>query len=436
MAVKNTPIVMPQMGQSVAEGTIIKWHKRIGDDVAMDEIVVEIESDKVNFQVESPASGKLLSCLKNEGQLATVGETIGLIGVPSTADDEPVEAVTPAAKSAGKPHAGANQEQILVSTTSGLDGFDYQSLPDITRDWYSPFVLRLALQNNITMDELKAIRGSGRQGRVTRDDLLRYLSQRPSKRPPAANEAEDVLPDNAGELGEVVPMTSVRRTIADHMVQSIHTSAHVTMVHPIDMTHIVALRNRIKAGFEKKYGVKMTYTTVMIFATARVLKEFPTLNASVYGTHMVRRSDINIGCAVALQDESLVVPVVRNVDMKTFPEVAQEMEQLIKKARERSLKRQDVEGGSFTISNFGGFGSLMGTPIINQPQVAILGMGAVFKAPVVMTDGSIVPRDQMYLSLSFDHRVIDGAMGGRFLNAIQRFTESLTEEMLDVARLA
>ncbi len=423
------PILMPQMGQSMAEGTIVRWRKKVGEAVALDEVIVEVESDKISIEVESPAAGRLQTCLKKEGEKAAVGESIGLL-----ASDRP-HVETPPAAPAGKPHAGADQPQVLVTADPDFGAVDLASLPDLTRDWYSPFVLRLALQNNISQEELQNIRGTGRQGRLTRTDLLKYLAQRSTQPRPGAQvavPADDT--EKLRALGEVIPMTAIRRTIADHMVQSIHTSAHVTMVHAVDMTHIVELRERIKEDFQRKYGVKMTYTTVMIFVAARVLRQFPTLNGSVHGTHIVRHKRVNIGCAVALPDESLVVPVVKDADRKSFPAIAQEMDRLINLARRRELTRADVEDGTFTISNFGGFGSIIGTPIINQPQVAILGMGAVFKAPVVI-DNQVGISDRMYLSFTFDHRVIDGAMGGRFLNAIQRDTEALTEESLDVAVL-
>ncbi len=427
----NTPIIMPQMGQSVAEGTIVRWRKKIGDTVALDEILVEIESDKISFEVESPAAGRLTSTLKSEGEKAAVGETIGLIQA-----DTPAPAPPP---KEGKPHAGGGQEQILVSTNGDgeLDAFEFESLPDITRDWYSPYVLRLAVQNNVTLDELKTIRGSGRQGRVTRHDMLKYLARRPSKpdaSDPGAEEPALDIKSRVSHEDEVVPMTTMRRTIADHMVQSIRTSAHVTMVHAVDVTKIVALRERIKDDFLKKHGVKMTYTGVMLFVTARVLRQFPSINSSVMGTNIIRHKRVNIGCAVALSDESLVVPVLKDADRKSFPVIAQELDNLIEQARKKALTRADIEGGTFTMSNFGSFGSLSGTPLIHQPQVAILGMGAVFKAPVVV-DNAVCIRDQLYLSFSFDHRVIDGAMGGRFLNAIQRATEALDEKALDVAAL-
>jgi 2-oxoglutarate dehydrogenase E2 component (dihydrolipoamide succinyltransferase) len=422
------------MGQSMAEGTIVRWRKKVGDAVAMDEVLLEVESDKISIEVESPAAGRLLSCLKKEGEKAAVGEAMGVLVTEAPVAGSSASSAGLPDSAAGKPHAGADQPQVLVNADPDYGSSEFATLPDLTRDWYSPYVLRLAMQNNVALEELQSIRGSGRQNRVTRTDLLQYLAQRPSRPDAAAAPERGEISDKLRALGEVIPMTAIRRTIADHMVQSIHTSAHVTMVHAVDMTHIVELRDRIKAGFEKTYGVKMSYTTVMIFVAGRVLREYPTLNGSVHGSHIVRHKRVNIGCAVALPDESLVVPVVKDADRKSYPEIAQDMDRLINLARRRELTREDVEGGTFTISNFGAFGSIIGTPIINQPQVAILGMGAVFRSPVVV-DNRVGISDRMYLSFTFDHRVIDGAMGGRFLNAIQRTTESLTEESLDVAAL-
>jgi 2-oxoglutarate dehydrogenase E2 component (dihydrolipoamide succinyltransferase) len=427
----NIPIVMPQMGQSVAEGIIVRWRKRVGDEVAVDEPLLDIESDKINVEVGSPAAGRLMSCLKAEGETASVGEVIGLLdgeGEAGATDD-----VLPAAAAGShRPHAGSSGDQVLVSARSAAPAQGLGRLPDITRDWLSPYVMRLALQNNLAMTELRSIRGTGRDGRLTRNDVLQYLARRPvgSTSLPVGNGAE-TDPAALAHLGEVVPMTSIRRTIADHMVQSIHTSAHVTMVHAVDMTSIVALREKAKDAFAAAYGVKMTYTAVILFALSRVLRDYPIINASVSGPNIVMRKEINIGCAVALPDESLVVPVVRRADGRTFPAIAQELERLIRLSRDKALRREDVEDGTFTLSNFGAFGSLIGTPIINQPQVAILGMGAIYKAPVVV-DGAICIRDQVYLSFTFDHRVIDGAMGGRFLNAIQKTIESLSALDLDL----
>jgi 2-oxoglutarate dehydrogenase E2 component (dihydrolipoamide succinyltransferase) len=435
---KTIPILMPQMGQSVAEGTIVKWRKRVGDAVAADEVIMDVESDKITVEVESPVPGRLASLLKGEGARAAVGEVVGTIesDAPESAALAGVDAEPPKETRAHRPHAGADTEQELVSAVGQGRGLDPAHLPELTRDWLSPVVLRLALLNGVSLQELQTIRGTGRQGRVTRQDLLSYVSRRPVGASSLAAETGTPAPrqEDVAALGSVVPMTSIRRTIADHMVQSIHTSAHVTMVHMVDMTHIVNLRELYKAAFEKRYGVKMTYTAVMIYVTARVLRDFPNINASVFGSNLVLRKEVNIGCAVALSDESLVVPVIQGADRRGFAEIAQDLERLIRLARTKQLKRDDVEGGTFSLSNFGAFGSIIGTPIIYQPQVAILGMGAIVKVPAVV-DGQIAVRDRLYLSFSFDHRVIDGAMGGRFLNAIQTRTESLTEKNLGMEQL-
>jgi len=419
----NVPITMPQMGQSVAEGTIIRWVKKAGEKVRADDIILEIESDKISVEVGSPASGVISHCMKGEGDVVMVGEVIGEIVI-----EEMPGAVT----GVPRPHIDVAGEQELVSRQPMSAGTSKVKLPEITSDWLSPYVMRLALQNSISLAELKEMRGTGREGRLTRNDILHYLSKRPFVSADAPSMT--AMPVDLTSLGEVRPMTSIRRTIADHMVQSIHTSAHVTMVHAVDMTSIVALREKIKNTFLSTYGVKMTYTAVLLFVTARALRAFPIINASVIGSNIVLRKDINIGIAVALADESLVVPVVKKADEKSFPEIAQELDRLISVSRSKSLRRDDIEDGTFSISNFGAFGSLIGTPIINQPQVAILGVGAVYKAPVVI-DNQICIRDQVYLSFTFDHRVIDGAMGGRFLNAIQKQTESLTAENLNITTL-
>jgi 2-oxoglutarate dehydrogenase E2 component (dihydrolipoamide succinyltransferase) len=425
----HVPIIMPQMGQSVAEGEIVRWHKDVGEAIANDEVVVEIETDKTRVEVESPASGTLASCLKQAGEIAAAGEVIGMI---ESADEvEPAVPAPPSAPvAAQRPHAGGDDDAVTVSTQApSWDGA--ASLPLIDRDYYSPAVLRLALHNNLSLKDLKAIAGSGRGGRVTRNDILAYLARRPSEAAPPGTEAVEA---EYRDLGKVVPMTAIRRTIADHMVQSIRQSAHVTMVHAVDMTHIVALRNEYKQRFEERHGAKLTYTAVLIFVTARVLRDFPLINALVRDTTIVQRNEINIGCAVAVSDESLVVPVVRHADRLSLPEIARELARLIALAQSKELDRKAVEGGTFTISNFGAFGSLIGTPIIHQPQVAILGMGTVFKTPAVVGD-KIRVRERLYLSFSFDHRVIDGAQAGRFLNAIQRTAEGVTAEELDLADL-
>ena len=419
---KRVSILMPQMGQSVAEGTIIAWKRKVGEAVQADDVLLEIETDKTNVEVESPASGTLVACLKHDGDRAAAGEIIGHIE-------------TEVAEETASPHGavpGGEAEIVSSRTQFSLAN----ELPEIDRDRFSPYVMRLAMLNGVTLGELQSIQGTGRNGRVTKSDVLQFLAHRPI----GTNTVQAKLQNGAAAtedlaaLGKVVPMTSIRRTIADHMVQSIHTSAHVTMVHLVDVTHLVGLRDRIKDEFEQRFAAKLTYTGLMTFVTSRVLRDFPTINASVAGANLILRKDINIGCAVALPDESLVVPVVQHADQKNFPEISQDLDRLIACARARELTRVDVESGTFTISNFGAFGSIIGTPIINQPQVAILGMGAVVKQPVVM-DNKIIIGDRLYLSFTFDHRVIDGAMGGRFLNAIQKATEKLDRKALDIEAL-
>ncbi len=419
----KVPVIMPQMGQSVAEGTITRWLKRPGDAIAIDEVIAEIESDKISIEVESPVAGSMGQCLKREGEMAAVGEVIGMIETEGEQEETPETA-------ANRPHhGGSDSEQVLVSARPAENPAMELNLPDITSAWLSPYVMRLALQNDISMAELQGIKGTGRRGRITRNDILQYLARRPARTGGHVATESHRIDSELASAGEVVPMTSIRRTIADHMVQSIRTSAHVTMVHAVDMSSIVRLRNLVQDEFLATHQLKLSFTAVILYVTARVLREFPMINASVSGTNIILRKDINIGCAVALPDESLVVPVVKRADQLSLPEIALELDRLIKLARSKSLGRDDIEGGTFSISNFGAFGSLIGTPIINQPQVAILGMGAVFKAPVVLGE-EIVIHDQMYLSFTFDHRVIDGAMGGRFLNAIQKQTEALTAEAL------
>ncbi|MCE9613999.1 MAG: 2-oxo acid dehydrogenase subunit E2 [Lentisphaerae bacterium] len=424
---KTVDVRMPQMGQSAAEGTIVKWHKKMGDRVHVDEVLVEVESDKINVEVECPVAGRLIGSIK-EGRTVPVGDVIAMIETDNDgAGDAPASSTPPAAGS--RPHMNSSDDQELVSTDTMPNSLDAPALPDSTRDWLSPGVMRLALLNNITVAELKLINGSGRNNRITRDDVLNLIARRDG----TASVGRRAEPSTT-VADTVVPMTSIRKTIADHMVQSVRTSAHVTMVHAADMTHIVQLRNRIKDAFFNQHGVRMSYTAVVTYVVSRVLREFPTINASVVGTNIVLRNEVNVGCAVALPDESLVVPVVRNADRKTFPEISRELDRLIGLARNKALGPSDVHGGTFTLSNFGAFGSLIGTPLINQPQVAILGMGAVFQAPVVI-NGDICVRDITYLSFSFDHRVIDGAMGGRFLNRLQKSIEALNESILDVAEL-
>jgi 2-oxoglutarate dehydrogenase E2 component (dihydrolipoamide succinyltransferase) len=420
---------MPHMGQSIAEGTVVKWHKAVGDSVQEDDLLVEVESDKVTFEVGSPVNGTVAAITVNEGDMADVGTPIATIET-----EEDVGASQSATAAQRGPSEGISQNlDSYEQPSDASEQVDIPTkLPDMARDWLSPSVARLALRHGVTMEELESLRGTGRDGRVTRHDLIEHLSTR-TVVPGAAGAAstrDEVDVDSLKEHGHVVPMSAIRRSIADHMVQSIHTSAHVTMVHALDVTDLVKLRDGLKAQFQAKYSSKITYTAIMLYVTGRLLRRFPNVNASAFGTYILQRDAINVGCAVALPDESLVVPVIRNADTLSLPDIAKELDRLVHLARNRELAREDVEGGTFTISNFGTFGSLFGTPIINQPQVAILGMGAITKQPVPDGD-SFRFADTLYLSLSFDHRVIDGAMAGRFFLGMQEGVLALKAKDFD-----
>ncbi|MBT3293668.1 MAG: 2-oxo acid dehydrogenase subunit E2 [Verrucomicrobia bacterium] len=423
----KAPVLMPHMGQSIAEGTVIRWHKAVGERVQADETLVEVESDKVTFEVGSPAEGTVVELITAEGETAEVGTSIATI---ETEDDVHVSQNAIAAERADAVVEPEPTERKDASSRPG--GADLSAaLPDMARDWLSPSVARIALRHNVSMSELEALNGTGQQGRVTRHDLIEYIATRPATTGASGTSStrDPVDVDALKEHGHVVPMSSIRRSIADHMVQSIHTSAHVTMVHALDVTQLVALRNGLKEEFKATHGVNITYTTIMLSVTGKLLRRFPNVNASAFGSYILQRDAINVGCAVALPDESLVVPVIRNTDTRSLPEIAKDLDRLVHLARNRQLAREDIDGGTFTISNFGTFGSLFGTPIINQPQVAILGMGAITKQPVPDGD-SFRFADTLYLSLSFDHRVIDGAMAGRFFQGMQEGVLALTAEDL------
>jgi len=419
-------ILMPHMGQSITEGTVVKWHKRVGEEVQADELLVEVESEKVAFEVVSPASGRLVVCLKEEGDVSAVGAAIGTL---ATEEDVKISQTTIAAD---HDKAQALDEDDLSATEipGARTGTEpAHELPTLTREWLSPSVSRLALKHHVSLEELETLKGSGRSGRVTRRDLLEYLSTRTTPVNSGTAARADVDIETLKQHGRVVPMSAIRRSIADHMVQSIHTSAHVTMVHALDVTDLVSLRESVKTSFKAEHKVNLTYTGIMIYITSRLLHEFPMINASTFGSYILQRDAINIGCAVALPDESLVVPVLHNADTRTMPDITIELDRLVRSARARELAREDIEDGTFTISNFGTFGTLFGTPIINQPQVAILGMGAITKQPVP-ADMGVAFRDTLYLSFSFDHRVIDGAAAGRFFKGVQDAANAFSADVL------
>jgi 2-oxoglutarate dehydrogenase E2 component (dihydrolipoamide succinyltransferase) len=419
------------MGESLAEGTLVKWYKKVGDSVRRDEPLFEISTDKVDTEVPSSADGYVLKVLVKEGETVPVHTVVCLLGDGTPAEDRakpgPESKRTSEGGGAAPPvgRGGAKTSSSPVESPGGGD-----SASSVTRsreaggretrllEKSSPLVRRLAAEHGI---DLKTVRGTGTDGRVTKDDILRSIEER--KTTPSREASPAAL--EAGELEErIEPMSVMRQRIADHMVLSRKTSAHVTSVFEVDMTGVRALKDSLLAEFEKRHHTRLTYLPFIVQAVARALRRFPLLNAAVEGKNIHYHGEVNLGVAVAL-DDGLIVPVVRNADRKDLPALAKAINDLAQRARSRQLKPDEVQGGTFTITNPGVFGSLIGTPIINQPQVGILCVGAIQKRPVVLpgTD-AIAVRSMVYLSLTFDHRLVDGAVADRFLAEVKSTLES------------
>ena len=432
-----TPVVMPQMGESLSEGTITKWLKKPGDRVERDEPLFEITTDKVDTEVPAPASGILARVLVSEGTTVAVGTIVGEIG-------EGLPAAAAVGTTTAPPSGGGHVRSTHEPTTFQRRGAAEPAAPSPpppaatpsgeSRGRLSPAVLALAAEAGLDIPELMKIPGSGRGGRISRRDVERYLSQRPARREQekAAPSAPDV-PTRAPEGppahylyrpepgDRLVPMSPVRKQIAEHMLWSQQISAQVTSFTECDMHRIVRYRDEHRARFEETEGAPLTFLPFVAEATIRALKEFPIFNASVVGDQIALKRHIHLGVAVALE-EGLIVPVVANADEMNFVGLARAIHRLADAARNRRLSPSDVQGATFTITNPGMFGGLTGTPMIAQPQVAILGLGAVTKKPVVVDD-AIAIRPIMVLALTFDHRIIDGATGFQFLERIRRHLE-------------
>jgi len=433
-------IVMPKLGESVIEATITRWHKAAGDNVEEDESIVEIATDKVDSEIPSPVEGKIIELYYAEGDVVPVGKVIAIVEMDG--DDE-TEAEAPAKEpeSAGKSETktadkveerAADDKKVVESTAT--------SYADSDR-FYSPLVKQIAKTENISLDELEAISGSGKDGRVTKTDVLSYLENRgaaPKTEKATATKAADTpaakaapradAPKvSAGAGDQIIEMDRMRRLIADHMVMSKQVSPHVTSFIDVDVTNVVNWRNKVKDSFQKREGQKITFTPIFFEATAKALKEYPQVNASVDGYNMVLRKNINIGMATALPNGNLIVPVIKNVDEKNLLGITKDVNDLADRARNNKLNPDEIQGGTFTITNFGSFDSLTGTPIINQPQVAILAVGAIRKQPAVLETemGDVIAiRQIMILSLAYDHRIVDGAMAGMFLRRMKELLEN------------
>lgn len=437
----NFELVMPKMGESIAEATIITWLKNEGDTVEADESVLEIATDKVDSEVPTPEGGVIVKKLFNEGDVVGVGEVIAIISTSGEA-----VADVPAAETKVEASAAKLEESVVEAKAATATPEHVVNNSDGGR-FYSPLVLNIARSEGISMNDLENIPGTGRDGRVSKKDILAYVKAgkpatgapaapvtkaeepkaQPAAKPAAAAPAVHKAPSvtiNDGD--EIIEMDRMRKLIADHMVMSKHVSPHVTSFVEADVTELVHWRNNVKGDFKNREGENITFTPIFIEAVVKAIKDFPMINIAVDGTNIIKRKDINIGMAAALPSGNLIVPVIRKADTKNLLGLTKEVNDLANRARSNKLSPDEIQGGTFTITNVGGFGNVMGTPIINQPQVAILATGAIQKKPAVLETkfGDVIAiRHKMFLSLSYDHRVVDGSLGGSFLKRIAEYLE-------------
>ncbi|WP_028786178.1 dihydrolipoamide acetyltransferase family protein [Terrimonas ferruginea] len=433
-------LIMPKLGESIMEATILKWFKQPGDSVKMDETVLEIATDKVDSEVPSTAEGVIEEILFKVNDVVPIGTVIARIrqGGEATAS-APAQTV-----SAPEQPAAPAIQAAVVSTQAAAPAASAGGAR-----FYSPLVLNIAASEGISMSELEQIPGTGNEGRVTKKDILQYLSQRKSGQVPAAQQpAVQAQPQQqsapatiapretramttySGNV-EIIEMDRMRKLIADHMVRSKHTSPHVTSFTEADVTNLVMWRDKAKKEFERREGTKITFTPLFVEAIVKCIKKFPLINCSLDGDKIIIKKDINIGMATALPSGNLIVPVIKNADQLNLVGLAKQVNGLADSARNGKLKADDTQGGTFTLTNVGTFGSLMGTPIINQPQVAILAVGAIKKRPVVVETpmgDSIAIRHMMYLSMSYDHRIVDGSLGATFLTAVAKELENFSPD--------
>ncbi len=423
-------ITMPQMGESITEGTVVEWHKKSGERIEQDETLLEIGTDKVDTDVPSPVGGVVAEILVEEGETVDVGTLLAVISdenEEAPRAPEPVKEATepvpePPAPVAPEPPSGHVTEASAFAPKDAA--VPKQGASD---SFFSPLVRSIAEQEGLSASELTSITGSGRDGRVTKKDVLDYVAGR-SAEGAGFPEPQPVEPAEGPEV-RVVKMDRTRQIIAEHMVHSKATSPHVTSFAEADMTNLAAFIQREKEAFLKREGAKLTYTPFFVHAAIEALREHPVLNASVNGDEIVLREDFHINIAVAVGKTGLVAPVIRNAGRQSFADLARSVADISHRARNKQLHPDDLQGGTFTITNIGPVGGLKGTPIINQPQVAILAVGRIQKRPVVIEDpklGDVIAVRQMaWLSLSYDHRIIDGAMGSSFLTSFIRIVESM-----------
>ena len=445
-------LIMPKMGESIMEATILNWVKQVGDTVEEEETVLEIATDKVNSEVPSPVSGKILEILFKEEETVPIGKVIAIIGTEEGAD-QPLPSPSLAEEKA-QPQAVKQEEKAVepspakpspaVSTAAAESS--QGTAGDISRTgsdgrFYSPLVRNIARAEDISMSELEQVPGTGQAGRVTKRDILNYIENRKSSQPsngngqaaPMLGRSEIPAVSVRSQTGqdEIVEMDRMRRLIADHMVRSKHTSPHVTSFVEVDVTNIVNWRNKVKAEFAKKHGEKITFTPIFMEAVAKAIRDFPMINVSVEESKIIVKKNINIGMATALPSGNLIVPVIKNADQLNLRGLTKSVNDLAGRARDNKLQPDEIQGGTFTLTNVGTFGNVMGTPIINQPQVAILAVGAIRKKPAVVETeyGDLIAvRHMMFLSMSYDHRVVDGFLGGSFLRRVGDYLEQFDHQ--------
>lgn len=434
-------LVMPKMGESIMEATILKWRKSPGDRVELDEPVLDIATDKVDSEVPSPVEGVVMEILFKENDVVPINTPIAIIETEASAAQPAASPAVSQVSSNGNGAQRAPEPAAATQVPFVPAAAEAPGKTGATGRFYSPLVRTIAKEEGLSQAELDAIAGSGLEGRVTKKDILAYLGNRsaaPAQPQPAAPAAPTAPPPPAAVPApsapavsvsgnvEIVEMDRMRKLIADHMVMSKHTSAHVTSFVEADVTNIVNWRNRIKDQFKKKYGENITFTPIFVEAIARAIRDFPMINISVDGTRLIVKKDINIGMAAALPTGNLIVPVIKNADHLNLVGLTKVVNDLANRARQNQLKPDEIQGGTFTLTNVGTFGNVMGTPIINQPQVAIMATGAIRKKPAVLETeyGDVIAvRQMMFLSMSYDHRVVDGMLGGSFIRRVGDYLE-------------
>lgn len=427
-------LIMPKMGESITEATILKWLKKEGDTITIDEAVLEIATDKVDSEVPSPVAGILQKVLFKENDVVAVGKAVAVIEteVAAVASKPVVNAPVAESKPAATIQAARTETKAASTSTPVANNGNR---------FYSPLVLNIARQEGVSMGELEAMAGTGAEGRVTKKDILSYVQNRGNQpvvqetatvqQPVVAEQpkAEEVKVAPAKSYSgnvEIIEMDRMRKLIAENMVKSKHTSAHVTSFVEADVTNMVLWRNKVKARFQSLYGENITFTPIFIEAVCKALRDFPMINSSLDGNNIILRKDINVGMAAALPTGNLIVPVIKNADMLNIVGLTKKVNDLAQRARQGKLKADEIEGGTYTVSNVGTFGNVMGTPVILQPQVAILATGAIKKKPVVIeteAGDTIGIRHMMFLSHSYDHRIVDGALGGSFVRKVADYLE-------------